>query len=86
MIVHHAVEQQVQKRYPNVVKNEEMHSLENLRGIPKELNSELHLSFIRKEWNRFYRETPFATKDQLLEKATEIDTIIGSKFSPPIKH
>lgn len=41
VVVHHAVEQQVLKRYPGVVKNEEMHSLENLRGIPKEktLNS-----------------------------------------------
>lgn len=83
VIVHHAVEQQVQKRYPNVVKDEEMHSLENLRGIPKELNSELHLSFIRKEWNRFYRETPFATKEQLLEKATAIDNMIGNRFTPP---
>lgn len=36
VVVHHAVEQQVLKRYPGVVKNDEMHSLENLRGIPKE--------------------------------------------------
>ncbi|MBP1127130.1 MULTISPECIES: PAAR domain-containing protein [Pseudomonas] len=85
VVVHHAVEQQVQKRYPGVVKNEELHSLENLRGIPKEQNSELHLSFIRKEWNKFYRETPSATKQQLLDKATEIDNMIGSQFAPPIK-
>jgi uncharacterized Zn-binding protein involved in type VI secretion len=36
VIVHHAVEQQIQNRYPGLVKNEELHSLENLRGIPKE--------------------------------------------------
>lgn len=33
-----------------------MHSLDNLRGIPKEINSDLHLSKIRKEWNKFYKE------------------------------
>ena len=44
VIVHHAVEQQVLKRYPGVVTEAEIHSLENLRGIPKALNSDLHLS------------------------------------------
>ncbi|MFJ4434468.1 PAAR domain-containing protein [Pseudomonas sp. NPDC089395] len=85
VVVHHAVEQQVQRRYPGLVKNEEMHSLENLRGIPKEVNSEVHLSIIRKEWNRFYREIPKPTKQQLLDKATEIDDMLGTKFSPPIR-
>ncbi|MEN5028656.1 PAAR domain-containing protein [Pseudomonas sp. Ps21-P2] len=85
VVVHHAVEQQVQKRYPDLVKTEELHSLENLRGIPKEKNSELHLSTIRKEWNRFYRENASPTKQQLLDKATEIDNMIGSQFDPPIR-
>jgi uncharacterized Zn-binding protein involved in type VI secretion len=85
VVVHHAVEQQVQIRYPGVVKDSELHSLENLRGIPKELNSELHLSFVRKEWNRFYKLNPTATKSGLLDKATEIDGIIGKKFLPPVK-
>ena len=44
VVVHHAVEQQVLKKYPGVVKNSEIHSIENLRGIPKSLNSDLHLS------------------------------------------
>lgn len=85
VVVHHAVEQQVMKRYPNLVKKEEMHSLENLRGIPKEKNSDLHLSYIRKEWNRFYRETPSPTKQQLLDKASQIDDMIGNQFNPPIR-
>jgi uncharacterized Zn-binding protein involved in type VI secretion len=85
VVVHHAVEQQAMKRYPNLVNKEEMHSLENLRGIPKEKNSDLHLSYIRKEWNRFYRETPSPTKQQLLDKASQIDDIIGSQFNPPIR-
>lgn len=45
MFVHHAVEKQAAKRYPDAaVTSAEMHSLENLRGIPNDINSELHLS------------------------------------------
>jgi hypothetical protein len=83
--VHHAVEQQALKQYPGVVTDAEIHSLENLRGIPRRLNSELHLSKIRREWNRFYEENPTATRQQLLQKATEIDARYGSQFNPPIK-
>ncbi|MBU5316068.1 hypothetical protein KQI30_07270 [Clostridium bornimense] len=63
----------------------EMHSLENLRGIPKEINSDLHLSKIRKEWNRFYKEFPNPTKEQLLNKRLEIDKKYGDLFNPPLK-
>ena len=84
VVVHHAVEQQVLNRYPGVVSESEMHSIENLRGIPKEVNSEVHLSEIRKEWNQFYRENQMPTQQQLLEKATEIDMKYGSKFNPPV--
>ena len=85
MVVHHAVEQQAMKRYPGVVSEAEMHSLENLRGIPKSLNSDLHLSQIRREWNQFYRQNPNPTKQDLLQKATEIDRKFGSQFNPPVK-
>jgi hypothetical protein len=85
VVVHHAVEQQALKKYPGVVTDAEMHSLENLRGIPHHLNSELHLRKIRREWNRFYDENPTATPQQLLLKATEIDAKYGSQFNPPIK-
>jgi len=68
VIVHHAVEQQVQRRYPGLVSDSEMHSLNNLRGIPKELNSEVHLSKIRKEWNAFYRTNPNLQKNSCLQK------------------
>lgn len=76
---------QVLRRYPGVVSESEMHSLENLRGIPKELNSDIHLSKIRMEWNRFYRMNPSPTALQLLIKATEIDSLYGSQFNPPIE-
>ncbi|WP_337165881.1 RHS repeat-associated core domain-containing protein [Vibrio fluvialis] len=85
VVVHHAVEQQVQKRYPGLVSDSEMHSLENLRGIPKSINSDVHLSKIRKEWNRFYRTNANPSQQQLLDKATEIDNKFGSQFNPPIR-
>jgi len=85
VFVHHAVEQQVMKRYPGVLSEAELHSIENLRGIPKELNSELHLSKIRREWNVFYRTHPKPTKQELLDKATEIDKRFGSQFNPPVQ-
>jgi len=59
------------------------HSFENLRGIPKTINSDVHLSQIRREWNQFYRQNPAPTQQQLLQKATEIDAKFGSQFQPP---
>jgi len=81
--VHHAVEQQVQKRYPDLFDADELHSLENLRGIPNADNSSVHLSEIRKEWNRFYKGNPNPTREQLLEHATTIDRKYGGSFRPP---
>ena len=84
VVVHHAVEQQVLRRYPDLVSESQMHSLENLRGIPNELNNTVHLSAIRKEWNRFYKANPNPTQQDLLDKATEIDGAFGSQFNPPL--
>jgi hypothetical protein len=84
--VHHAVEQRVLTRYPGVVTEAEMHSLENLRGIPSTVNREVHLIAIRTEWNRFYELHPTtATKQQLLDYATKIDNMFGHLFLPPIR-
>lgn len=83
--VHHAIEQDILERYPGLITESEMHSLQNLRGIPNDLNARMHLSAIRKEWNRFYREFPKPTKRQLLNKATEIDNLFGHLFDPPIR-
>lgn len=62
-----------------------MHSLENLRGIPKgDVNNRVHLSQLRKEWNRFYRDNPNPSKQDLLDHATKLDKKYGSEFDPPI--
>jgi RHS repeat-associated protein len=87
VVVHHAVEQQAaNKLYPGEVSSSELHSLENLRGIPKgEVNNTVHLSQIRKIWNEFYRTHPNATQEELLEQATKIDDQFGACFIPPIR-
>ena len=72
------------KVYPGEVTEAEIHSIENLRGIPKELNSDLHLRQIAKEWNEFYDANLKATREQLLQKATEIDLKYGGWFKPPV--
>ncbi|MYX07807.1 hypothetical protein GTW98_13500 [Streptomyces sp. SID8375] len=88
MVIHHAVEQQVLKRYPNVFRADEINSVENLRGIPNQINSKVHLSDIRKEWNDFYKLHPSAnppTRQELLDKATDIDNKFGKQFDPPVR-
>ena len=84
VVVHYVVEQQIMTRYPGSVSSSEMHSFENLRGIPQKANSDLHLSQIRREWNRFYRQNSAQTQQQLLQKATEIGNKFGSQFKPPV--
>jgi hypothetical protein len=79
VVVHHAIEQQVLKRYPGLFTADEMHSLENLRGIPKgDINSRVHLSQIRVEWNRFYEANPNPSRQ-------EVDDMVGNWFSPRIR-
>src|SRR5207245_11323859 len=69
VVVHHAVEQQALIRYPGLFSEAEIHSVENLRGIPLDLNARLHNSLIKKEWNEFYRLNPakIATRHKLLD-------------------
>jgi hypothetical protein len=83
--VHHAVEQQALKKYPTTVSAAEIHSVENLRGIPLDINGRIHLSKIRRIWNEFYRAHPHATREELLEQASLIDDLFGHLFTPPVR-
>ncbi|MCA1194497.1 MULTISPECIES: hypothetical protein [unclassified Saccharopolyspora] len=86
VVVHHAVEQASSRRYPEAdLSMAEMHSYDNLRGIPKEENNSLHLSEIRHEWDEFYEQHPTATKEQLLDFATHVDNKYGHRFTPPMR-
>lgn len=78
--IHHAIPQYVLNKYPGLVSVKEMHSLENLRGIPNKLDhDEIH-----REWDKFYEENPTTTRKALLKKAAEIDAKWGSRFDPPV--
>jgi RHS repeat-associated protein len=85
VVVHHAVERQALTRFSGTVTEAQIHSLENLRGIPKAINSDVHLSQIRKSWNEFYRNNPSPTQQQLLDHATIIDDQFGHLFTPPLR-
>jgi lipopolysaccharide/colanic/teichoic acid biosynthesis glycosyltransferase len=84
VIVHHAVEQQILKRYPGLFTEAEIHSLKNLRGIPKSANPDLHLSKIRRAWNDFYRTHARTTKQEVLDFAGHLDEQFGAFFEPPL--
>ncbi len=82
VIVHHSVEQQVLEKYPGLFTETEIHSLKNLRGIPKSVNPDLHLGKIRRTWNKFYRNHPKPTKQQVLDFAEQLDRQFGALFEP----
>lgn len=84
VFIHHRIEQDVLKKFPGLFDEDFMHSLENLVGIPKDLNATLHLRDIRLAWNQFYREFANPTKQQFLDKAAEIDRRFGHLFNPPV--
>ena len=82
VVVHHSVEQQVLKRYPGLFTAEEINAYDMLRGVPKEINGKVHLSQIRRLWDNFYKivdagEVPL-TQESFLNKAREIDKLLGS--------
>jgi len=83
VVVHHAVEQQVLKRYPGVFSREELSSRGASRGIPVEDNPATHLSAIRRSWNGFYKTNPSATREDILNHATRVDRQFGGGFRPP---
>ncbi len=84
VIIHHSVEQQVLKKYPGLFTEAEIHSLKNLRGIPKSMNLDIHLGKIRRAWNEFYRSYPKPTKRQVLDFAEQLDRQFGALFEPPL--
>jgi hypothetical protein len=87
IVVHHAIEQQVLKTWPGLFTPEEINELSNFRGIPHDINSTVHLSGIRREWDRFYDLHPTInppTRDQVINEMRRIDAMFGNQFVPPI--
>lgn len=84
VVVHHSIEQQIERRYPGMFTKEEIHDLASLRGIPKDINGPLHLSNIRRLWNGFYKEFPNARPDQVRAFRDMLDARYGHLFNPPL--
>ena len=51
--VNHGIERQVMTRYPGLFTWDEIHSPENLRGVPNAINDWAHLGAIGQSWNVF---------------------------------
>ncbi|HEX5750903.1 MAG TPA: hypothetical protein VFZ09_32055 [Archangium sp.] len=84
VLVHHSIEQQVLKKYPGLFTEAEIHSLKNLRGVPKSINPDLHLSKLRRAWNDFYRTHLNPTRQQVTDFAAQLDKQFGGLFEPPL--
>ncbi|MEM1323657.1 MAG: hypothetical protein AAGG75_25575 [Bacteroidota bacterium] len=68
--VHHAVPKKVYERYHGIITREELHSIENLRGIP--INDSAMHNIITVRWNRFYENLPNFTRQKALDFAKQI--------------
>ncbi|NRA67359.1 MAG: pre-toxin TG domain-containing protein [Pseudobacteriovorax sp.] len=88
--VHHAAEQRVLTKYPGVLNEKQMHSIENLRGIPNgAAGIQLHQREIRRFWDDVYErfdERGFPpTAGELLKEVKRADDKFGHRFVPPIR-
>ena len=92
MQVHHASPKAITNKYPNLmVSANQMHSVENLRGIsndqlePGGSGKKLH-QHITNRWQTFYDQIPnILDIDQIFDFAKIIDDDYGHLFIPPIR-
>lgn len=80
--VHHKIPQQVLDNYPGMFSATEINSLDNLVGIPKK--SRVHPE-ISKEWRRYIKDNPNATKQDVLQKAAEMDRKYLKHYRPRLE-
>ncbi len=90
IVVHHGVEKRCTAYYKHLnLTQDEIHSLEILRGIPQDLNTEVHLIAIGDIWREFYKKYPEGdvrvTKDMLFAVCKQVDDKFGTIFLPPIR-
>ena len=67
------MEHGVLTKYPGLFSRADIDNLSNLVGIPKAVNSKVHLSIIRKSWDRFYDNYPNASRSDIEHFAKIID-------------
>lgn len=82
--VHHAVPRWVQTRYAHLgITNNQLHSLENLRGIPN--NNSLDHTTITNYWEAFYNSNQNANLGEVMDFVKFIDDEFGHLFVPPVR-
>ncbi|MDX8468921.1 hypothetical protein RFM26_24740 [Mesorhizobium sp. VK23B] len=84
LVIHHQAEQQLLKRILDFLSEKRINSVENLRGIPKDLNEILHLIILRRENDEFHARYPHPTEQQILDHSTMMDKKYGHHFIPPV--
>lgn len=82
--VHHAVPQSVIHRFPNLnISLDQMHSLENLRGIP--VYGTLDHQTITNYWEAFFNANDNPSMQEIFEYVEFIDDEFGHLFIPPVR-
>jgi hypothetical protein len=89
MRIHHAIPKAIFKYFRGVIPIDELHALNNLRGIPFDKNNTTHLSIINSKWNAFMRKYQRSgtrpTMEDIREQVRAIDRDHGEDFMPPYK-
>jgi hypothetical protein len=72
----------VLKRYPNILREDEVFNDKNFRALPQEMSCVGHIQTFREPWINFFKSHPTATKEQLLEILKAVDAKYTSKYLP----
>jgi|GEM_PF-2856842 len=83
--VHHAIPQKVYDNYDGIITRQQLHSLENLRGIPKNLPAPDFHDEITDRWRIWFNNNADFDLDDALGFAKTIDDEFGHRFIPPIR-
>ena len=70
--------------FPDLFTPGEINGIGNLRGVPNELNNDLHPQDIRDAWDDFYDSNPDPTRRKIFKKRDAIDREFGCLFNPPM--
>lgn len=78
--VHHAFPRQLLKDYPTLFTEKAIHSIENLRGIPKSDNFHQEIT---NQWTTFLKQN--RSLKEIEDFALDIDNTFGHRYLPPIR-
>ncbi len=59
----------------------ELNDVKTMQLVSIKINKD----FGRRDWNRFYRNNPNPTKEEVINYMIELDKKYGENFNPPVK-